>query len=71
MAAGFRIFACGSLKAVSEADGSFTIQFGGCQKETPDCLPIMAGWDCIAILYRPRKEIIDATWKFPEAQPVN
>ena len=22
-------------------------------------------------LYRPRKEILDGTWKFPEAQPSN
>jgi len=22
-------------------------------------------------LYRPRKEILDGTWKFPEAQPVS
>ena len=24
---------------------------------------------CLVRLYRPRKEILDGTWKFPEAQP--
>ena len=47
-----------------------TIQFGGCGKDTPNCLPIMEGWNYTVRLYRPRKEILDGTWKFPEAQPV-
>jgi len=29
------------------------------------------GWNYIVRLYRPRKEILDGTWKFPEAQPVS
>ena len=64
-------YSLNNLTAKPNADGSFTIQFGGCQKDTPNCLPIMAGWNYTVRLYRPRKEIIDATWKFPEAQPVN
>jgi len=31
----------------------------------------MAGWNYTVRLDRPRKEIIDAAWKFPEAQTVN
>ena len=50
-------------------DGSVTIQFGGCDGKTPNCLPIMPGWNYTVRLYRPRKEILDGTWKFPEAQP--
>lgn len=46
-----------------------TIQFGGCTKETSNCLPIMPGWNYTARLYRPRQQIIDGSWKFPEAQP--
>jgi hypothetical protein len=30
----------------------------------------MPGWNYMVRLYRPRKEILDETWKFPEAQPV-
>ena len=29
----------------------------------------MKGWNYMVRLYRPRKEILDGTWKFPEAQP--
>jgi hypothetical protein len=28
----------------------------------------MAGWNYTVRLYRPRQEILDGTWKFPEAQ---
>ena len=41
-----------------------------CQKNTANCLPIVSGWNYTVRLYRPRKEIIDGSWKFPEAQPV-
>ena len=64
-------YSLNNLTAKPNADGSFTIQFGDCQKDTPNCLPIMAGWNYTVELYRPRKEVIDAVWKFPEAQPVN
>jgi hypothetical protein len=30
-------------------------QFGGCQKSTPNCLPIMPGWNYTVRLYRPKK----------------
>ncbi len=59
-----------NLTAKTEADGSITIQFGGCDGTTPNCLPIVPGWNYIVRLYRPQKEILDGTWKFPEAQPV-
>ena len=52
--------------AKKNADGSVTIQFGGCDGKTPNCLPIMPGWNYTVRLYRPRKEILDGTWKFPE-----
>jgi hypothetical protein len=31
----------------------------------------MNGWNYTVRLYRPRKEILDGTWKFPEAIPAN
>ena len=30
----------------------------------------MKGWNYTVRLYRPRKEIVDGTWKFPKAEPV-
>ena len=63
-------YSLNNLTAKPNPDGSFTIQFGGCSKDTPNCLPIMPGWNYTVRLYRPRKEILDGAWKFPEAQPV-
>jgi hypothetical protein len=52
-------------------DGSVAVQFGGCDGEIPNCLPIMNGWNYTVRLFRPRPEILDGTWRFPEAQPVS
>jgi hypothetical protein len=59
-----------NLTAQKNADGSITVQFGGCDSKTPNCLPIMPGWNYIVRLYRPRREILNGSWRFPEAQPV-
>jgi hypothetical protein len=52
------------------ADDSISVQFGGCNGETPNCLPTVPGWNYLVRLYRPRDEILDGTWTFPEAYPV-
>jgi hypothetical protein len=51
------------------ADGSVTIQFGGCDGKVQNCLPIMKGWNYMVRLYRPRPEVLNGSWKFPEAKP--
>lgn len=63
-------YSLNSVTAIPNADGSITIQFGGCDATIPNCLPIMPGWNYTVRLYRPRQEILDGTWQFPEAQPV-
>ena len=63
-------YSINNITGKKSADGSVTIQFGGCDGKTVNCLPIMPGWNYTVRLYRPRKEILDGTWKFPEAQPV-
>ncbi len=57
--------------AKKDADGSTTIQFGGCDGSAANCIPITPGWNYWARFYRPRKEILDGTYKFPEPQPVS
>ncbi len=57
-----------SITAKKNADGSVTVQFGGCDGKTPNCLPIFSGWNYMVRLYRPRREVLDGTWKFPELQ---
>jgi len=66
----FNAYSLNSVTAKKGEDGSVTIQFGGCDGKTPNCLPITPGWNYWVRLYRPRKEILDGSWKFPEAQPV-
>jgi hypothetical protein len=31
----------------------------------------MKGWNYTVRLYRPRAQVLNGTWKFPQAQPVN
>jgi hypothetical protein len=47
-----------------------TIQCGGCDGKTPNCLPITPGWNYMVRLYRPQKAVLDGTWSLPDAQPV-
>jgi len=57
-----------NVTARPSADGSVTIHFGG-DENAPNYLPIVPGWNYTARMYRPRKELLDGTWKFPEAEP--
>jgi hypothetical protein len=60
-----------NLTAKKAADGSVPIQFGGCDGKIVNCLPTMPGWNYMVRLYRPRAEVLNGTWKFPETQAVN
>jgi hypothetical protein len=64
-------YSLNNITAKKNADGSVTVQFGGCDGKASNCLPIFPGWNYMVRLYRPHKEILDGTWKFPEAQPVS
>jgi hypothetical protein len=58
-----------NFSAKNGPDGSVTIQFGGCDGQLANCLPIEPGWNYWVRLYRPREEILNGSWKFPEAHP--
>jgi len=60
-----------SITGKKGGDGSTTVQFGGCDGKIPNCIPIMKGWNYTVRLYRPRPEILNGKWKFPEAQPAS
>jgi len=62
-------YSLNSITAKAEADGTFNVQFGSCKADTPNCLPIMPGWNYTVRLYRPRAEIVENKWSFPEAKP--
>lgn len=59
-----------SVTAKPDADGGYTVHFGGDPKAA-NYLRIMPGWNYIVRLYRPRAEIINGTWTFPAAVPVD
>lgn len=62
-------YSLNNIVAATAADGSVEIQFGG-DGAAANCLPITPGWNYLVRLYRPRAEILDGSWTFPEAQPV-
>ena len=64
-------YSVNSLTAKKAADGSVTIQFGGCDGRTPNCLPVMDGWNYTVRLFRPRADVLEGRWRFPIAQPAN
>jgi hypothetical protein len=59
-----------NVTAQKGPDGNTTIQFGGCDGVTLNCLPITPGWNYTVRLYRPQRMILDGTWTFPAAQSV-
>jgi hypothetical protein len=67
----YNAYSLNNIAARNGADGSITIQFGGCDGKIVNCLPITPGWTYVVRLYRPRAEILDGTWTFPQAQPIN
>ena len=65
------IYSVTSNTAKKGLDGSVTIQFGGCAGKISNCLPITQGWNYTVRLFLPKREILDGTWKFPEAHPAS
>ena len=63
-------YSVNNITARKDADGAVTVQFGGCDGEAPNCLPITPGWNYLVRLYRPRKEVLNGTWSFPTPTPI-
>lgn len=66
----YNAYSVNNITAQKAADGSITVQFGGCDGKIPNCLPISEGWNYIVRLYRPKPEILNGKWTFPVPQPV-
>jgi hypothetical protein len=41
---------------------------GGCDGRIANCLPTPPGWSYLVRLYRPKPEILNGAWTFPEPQ---
>jgi hypothetical protein len=64
-------YSLNNITAKKGADGAVAIQLGGCDGKIPNCLPVMKGWNYMVRLYRPRAEILNGAWAFPEAKPAS
>jgi hypothetical protein len=67
----YNAYSINDITAKKNADGSVTIQFGGCDGKIANCLPVVEGWNYTARLYRPEQPILSGEWTFPEAKPFN
>ena len=61
-------YSLNNVTAKPSDDGSFAIQFGGCDGKIPNCLPTPPGWNYLVRLYRPKPEVLTGAWTFPEPQ---
>jgi len=65
----YNAYSFNNVTAKKDKDGSITIHFGGDPK-ADNFLPIVPGWNYIARMYKPKKEILDGSWTFPNPQAV-
>ena len=61
----YGIYSYNGVTAKKAPDGSVTIHFGG-DPNADNFMPIFPGWQYLVRLYRPRPEILDGSWSFPE-----
>lgn len=64
-------YSINSITGSKGDDGSIRIQFGGCTSKVQNCLPVTDGWNYMVRLYRPQSKILDGSWSFPLAEPIN
>ena len=65
----YNAYSFNNVTAKKNPDGSVTIHFGG-DPGQDNFLPIVEGWQYIMRLYRPREEVLNGEWEFPQAVPV-
>jgi hypothetical protein len=61
------VYSVNSVTAARDADGSVTVRLGG-DGSRPNTIGLMDGWNYTVRLYRPRPEILDGSWTFPELE---
>jgi hypothetical protein len=64
------VYNINSVTAQRNPEGTISINFGAGDADRPNYIPIMDGWNYMVRLYRPRQEILDGSWTFPELQRV-
>ena len=61
-------YSVNSVSGTKNAGGSITVTFGGTASDV-NTLPLKDGWNYTVRMYRPRPEILDGTWTFPDLEP--
>lgn len=64
-------YSVNDVTAARDDDGAITVRFGTDPSRGANFLPIGEGWNYIVRLYRPRPEVLDGTWTFPDAVAVS
>jgi len=59
------VYSINSITGTRNSDDTITVRFGD-HGDAPNSIPITDGWNYLVRLYRPRAEILDGTWTFPE-----
>lgn len=67
----YNSYSVNSVTAVRNDDGTVTVLFGPGPEGADNFLYVTEGWNYVIRLYRPRPEILDGTWAFPEPAPLN
>ncbi|WP_370045181.1 MULTISPECIES: DUF1214 domain-containing protein [Salipiger] len=61
------VYSFNSVTATPNDDRSFTVTFGG---DGPNNFELVEGWNYAVRMYRPKQELIEGRWRFPEAVPI-
>jgi hypothetical protein len=61
-------YSVNNVTAKPNSDGSITVHFGG-DTSSVNYLPIQPGWSYVVRMYEPRTQVIDGSWRFPDAAP--
>jgi hypothetical protein len=62
-------YSINNISGVKNDDGSVTVNLGG-SADHPNSLPLPQEWNYLVRLYRPRPEVLDGSWSFPEFERV-
>ncbi len=64
----FNSYSINNITATPNKNGSFTVNFGGCEDKRINCLPISQGWNYTVRMYLPHQEVLDSKWTFPKPE---
>lgn len=67
----YESYSVNSVTSVRDADGTVTVDFGTEPGDSENFLYVTEGWNYVVRLYRPRPEILDGSWTFPEPEPLD